>query len=117
MSASWEAWAPPIAPPADGGLPYDQAQAIASDWWDCEPHLCSALQWEAYAATLPPSLPVAQVATGMQSVSYGQAVPGGDLGAAITRAAWHRSFLSELQSVPLVSAVPHPVTRARPPTW
>ena len=37
----------------------------------------------------------------MQSVSYGRAVPGGDLGAAITRAQWHRSMLSTLVSVPL----------------
>ena len=52
----------------------------------------------------------------MQSVSYGRAVPGGELGAAITRAAWHRSLLSGLISVPLVHAVPHPSTRTRPPT-
>ena len=58
-------------------------------------------EWEAYAATLPPTLPVAQVATGMQSVSYGRAVPAGVLGEAITRAQWHRSFLSELRSIPL----------------
>ena len=66
---SWEAWAPPLAPPTDGGLPVDEAQAIADAWWDDEPHLCAALQWEAYAATLPPALAVAQVSTGMQSVS------------------------------------------------
>ena len=29
-------------PPADGGLPYDEAQAIADAWWDDEPHLCAA---------------------------------------------------------------------------
>ena len=101
MSASWESWAPPLAPPADGGLPRDEAQEIADLYWDCEPHLCAALQWESYAATLPASLPVAQVATGMQSVSYGRAIPGGELGAAMARAQWHRSFLSGLGSVPL----------------
>ncbi len=37
----------------------------------------------------------------MQSVSYGRAIPGGELGAAMTRAQWHRSFLSGLISVPL----------------
>ena len=115
--ASWESWAPPLAPPADGGLPIEEAQAIADAWWDDEPHLAAALMWEAWAATLPPTLPVAQVATGMQSVSYGRAVPGGDLGAAMTRAAWHRSFLSALISVPLRNAVPHPSVRARPTTW
>ena len=100
-AASWEAWAPPLAPPADGGLPYDEAQAIADAWWDERAAPVRGLQWEAYAATLPPTLPVAQVATGMQSVSYGRAVPGGELGEAITRAAWHRSLLSGLISVPL----------------
>ena len=115
-AAPWESWAPPLAPPVDGGLPVEEAQRIADDWWDTEPHLASALQWEAWAATLAPSIPVAQVATGMQSVSYGRAVPGGELGAAMSRAAWHRSFLSALISVPLVSAVPHPSTRTGPPT-
>ncbi len=98
---AWEAWAPPLAPPADGGLPVEEAQAIADAWWTEEPHLAAALMWEAYAATLPPSLPVAQVATGMQSVSYGRAVPGGELGAALARAQWHRSMLPTLVSVPL----------------
>ena len=56
--------------------------------------------WESYAATLPPELAVAQVSTGAQSVSYGRATPGGELGAALTRAAWHRSFTSAV-SVPL----------------
>ncbi len=113
---SWEAWAPPLDPPTDGGLPIEEAQAIADAWWAESPHECAAEMWEHYAAILPPSLPVAQVATGMQSVSYGRAVPGGELGAAITRAAWHRSLLSGLISVPLSNAVPHPVTRTRPTT-
>ena len=30
----WEAWAPPLNPPAAGGLPLDQAEAIADAWWD-----------------------------------------------------------------------------------
>ena len=53
----WESWAPPIAPPADGGLPVDDAQAIADAWWDDDPHLAAALMWEHYAATLPPAPP------------------------------------------------------------
>ncbi len=105
MSA-WEAWAPPLAPPLSGGLPVEEAQAIADACWSDEPHLAAALMWEAYAATLPPTLPVAQVATGMQSVSYGRATPAGVLGEAITRAQWHRSFLSTLVSVPLRVALP-----------
>ena len=104
MSA-WEAWAPPLAPPADGGLPYADAQAIADAWWDDDPHLCSALQWESYAAMMPPELAVAQVSTGAQSVSYGQATPGGALGAALARASWHRSFTGAV-SVPLRRAGP-----------
>lgn len=103
MTASpqpWEPWAPPLAPPAADGLPYDQAQAIAQAWWTEDPHLAAALMWEHYAATLPPAPAVTQVTTGVQSVSYGQATPGGQLGAAIARAAWHRSFTSGV-SVPL----------------
>ena len=100
MSPSWESWAPPLFPPADGGLPVDDAQAIADAWWDVDPHLAAALMWESYAATLPPELAVAQVSTGAQSVSYGRATPGGDLGAALTRAQWHRSFTTAV-SVPL----------------
>lgn len=98
---SWESWAPPLFPPADGGLPVDDAQAIAAAWWDDDPHLAAALMWESYAATMPPALAVAQVSTGAQSVSYGRATPGGDLGAAMARAAWHRSFTTGV-SVPLV---------------
>jgi hypothetical protein len=98
----WRLWAPPLDPPTAGGMPEDQARLIAGAYWDDEdPHLCAALQWEAYAATLPPGPAVAQVATGMQSVTYSPPVPGGDLGTAMARAQWHRSFTSGLGSVPL----------------
>ena len=111
-SPSWEAWAPPLAPPADGGLPRDEAQAIADAWWDDDPHLAAALMWESYAATLPPAMAVAQVATGAQSVSYGRATPGGELGMAMARATWHRSFTNAV-SIPLRNAhddfLPRPV--------
>lgn len=103
----WEAWAPPLNPPHDGtdgqpvGLDYGTAQDIAdaalpdgTTLWDSSPHLCSALQWEAYAATLPPTQAVASVQTGAQAVNYGSAVPGGEFGLAVGRAAWHRSFVS-----------------------
>jgi hypothetical protein len=109
MTASppaWAAWAPPLDPPTPGGLPVEEAEAIAEAWWPTDPHLCAALQWEAYAALLPPSASVAQVATGSQSVSYSPALPSGEYGLAIGRAAWHRSFTT-LASVPLVAA----------PTW
>jgi hypothetical protein len=89
---AWESWAPPLSSPAEAGLPYDEAEAIAAAWWECEPHLAAALMWESYAATLPPELPVSMVTTGSQSVAYGQAIPGGELGLALARAAWHRSF-------------------------
>jgi hypothetical protein len=52
------------------------------------------MMWESYAATLPPELPVSMVTTGSQSVAYGQATPGGELGSALSRANWHRSFVS-----------------------
>ena len=69
--------------------------------WDEDPHEAAAIMWEHWAATLPPALAVAQVSTGSQSVSYGRATPAGDLGAAMARAAWHRSFVATLVSVPL----------------
>lgn len=101
MSAGppWEAWAPPLAPPASGGLPVDQAQAIAEACWAEDPHLAAALMWEAYAATLPPEPVVSQVTTGVQSVSYSS--PGGLFGTAMARAAWFRSMAGTLASVPL----------------
>jgi hypothetical protein len=101
---AWEAWAPPLDPPTAGGLPYGQADAIAAAWWDEDPHLAAALQWESYAASLPPALPVAQVNTGAQSVTYGRAIPGGALGEALSRAQWHRSLASAGGSVPLRTA-------------
>lgn len=98
---AWESWAPPLSPPAERGLDAGHAAAIAAAWWDTDPHMCAALMWESYAATLPPALPVAQVSTGAQSVSYGRALPGGELGAAMSRAAWHRSLAASTGSVPL----------------
>jgi hypothetical protein len=102
----WEAWAPPLDPPTAGGLPVSEAEAIAAAWWDTDPHLAAALQWEAYAATQPPALPVAQVNTGVQSVSYGRAIPGGPLGEALSRAAWHRTLAATIASAPLRPPVP-----------
>ena len=98
---AWESWAPPISPPVEGGLPVEDAQAIADAWWSEDPHLCAALQWESYAATLPAegAIPVAMVTTGSQSIAYGQPVPGGEVGAAIARAQWHRTFTA-VASVP-----------------
>jgi hypothetical protein len=106
----WELWAPPIDPPTTpGGVPRDVAQGIADLYWDDDPHLCAALQWEYYAAMQPPTPSVASVSTGVQSVAYQPSVPSGEYGLAMSRAAWHRSFLSgELFSVPLVSAVREP---------
>jgi len=107
MTASpprWESWAPPMSPPHERGLDRDQAEAIAAAWWETDCHLASALMWEAYAAILPPALAVAQVATGGQSVSYGTAVPPGELGLALSRAAWHRALAATAGSVELVLA-------------
>ncbi len=97
----WEAWAPPLDPPTAGGLPAEQAQLIADQWWAIEPHECAERQWEHYAATLPPTPVVASVTTGAQSVAYSPAQPGGEFGLAVARAAWHRSLLPTLASVPL----------------
>jgi hypothetical protein len=105
MGLDWRLWAPPLDPPTSGGLPEHAARAIAT-WWDDDPHLCAALQWEAYAAMLPPTPTVAQVATGSQSVSYSPPVPGGDYGLAVSRAAWHRSMAGSLHTALLVPAWP-----------
>lgn len=99
----WRSWAPPLDPPTTGGLAVADAQLIADAYWAAEPHLCAALQWEAYAATLPPGSSVSQVQTGMQSVTYSPPMPGGDYGQAISRANWHRSFIGSIVSVPLAS--------------
>jgi hypothetical protein len=104
-------WAPPLDPPTAGGLDADAAQSIANATWATDPHLCAALMWEAYAATLPPAPAMAQVSTGVQSVSYSPPVPGGDYGAAMSRAAWHRSLMDTLVAVPTVVA---PATLTRP---
>ena len=64
----WRAWAPPIDPPTAGGLPEAEARLLAAAYEDL--HEIAAEQWEAYAALLPPTPVVAQVATGSQSVSY-----------------------------------------------
>jgi len=110
----WVAWAPPLDPPTPGGLPLAQAQAIADAVWATDPHLAAALMWESYAATLPPSPSMASVSTGAQSVSYSPPMPGGDYGAAMARAAWHRSLMGSMASPELVLADPM-ITLAPPP--
>jgi hypothetical protein len=111
----WEAWAPPLNPPAARGLDRDDAQDIADAWWDTDPHLAAALMWEAYAMTLPPAPSLSQVSTGVQSVSYQPAMPGGELGLALSQAARHRSLASNMVSVPAV--VEQPAGPAYPPGW
>ena len=111
----WQSWAPPLDPPTSGGLPVADAQPIADAYWPVDRHLCAALLWEAYAATLPPSSAVSQVQTGMQSVTYNPPMPGGDYGQAISRANWHRSFLTSLHSFETRTLVRY---RQRPgPEW
>lgn len=106
MPLDWTAWAPPLDPPTEGGLPADTAQAIADAYWLTDPHLAAAMMWEAYAATLPPAAAVAQVSTGVQSVSYAPPMPGGDSGLAMGRAAWHRSLRGNAEAVELDLAPP-----------
>jgi hypothetical protein len=104
---TWQSWAPPLDPPTTGGLPAATAQAIADATWTDDPHLCAALQWESYAAMLPPSAAVSQVATGAQSVTYSPAAPTGDYGLAVQRAAWHRSFVDgAIVGIPMELALP-----------
>lgn len=106
---AWEAWAPPLDPPTAGGVPYDVAADIAAQYWDTEPHLCAALQWEFYAAMQSPTPSVASVSTGVQSIAYSPPAATGEYGLAMARAQWHRSFISGvIESVPLCSSVPEP---------
>ena len=104
VTEPWVAWAPPLDPPASGGLAYETAEAIAAAWWHVEPHRAAAEMWTAYAATLPPSASVSSVQTGAQSVVYAPAISGGERGLAIAQADWHRSRCSTFESVPLAAA-------------
>ncbi len=77
---SWESWAPPIAPPADGGLDRAEAESIAAAWWECEPHLAAALMWESVRGdTGRPRCRWRMVSDRARSRSRtGPAIPGGD---------------------------------------
>ena len=103
---SWQLWAPPLDPPTAGGLPADTALLIAEATWDSDPHLCAALQWEAYAGMLPPAPAVATVSTGAQSVSYQPPLPGGEFGLAMARAQYHRSLMMTGETIPCEVAAP-----------
>jgi hypothetical protein len=103
---NWTLWAPPLDPPAAGGLPENVAQAIADATWAFDPHLCAALQWEAYAGMLPPTPAVATVSTGAQSVSYQPPLPTGDFGLAMARASYHRSLMMTGETIPCEVAAP-----------
>jgi hypothetical protein len=108
-ASGWEPWAPPLDPPDAGGMPQAVAQGMADIYWNIEPHLCAALQWEYYAAMQAPTPSVSSVSTGIQSVAYSPPSPSGSYGAAIGRASWHRSFLTGyIESVPLYSSVMDP---------
>ena len=99
MAEPWEAWAPPLNPdsngqPHPGGMPYDVAAGIADLYWEDNPHLCAALQWEWYAATLPMGPAVQSVSTGAQSITYNPSAMVGTAGEALAKANWHRSLIS-----------------------
>jgi hypothetical protein len=108
---TWRAWAPPLDPPDEGGLPVDQAERIALANPRASSHLIAAMLWEAYAAQLPPAPRVIAATTGAQSVQYSQ--PGDPFALAMDRASWHRSFLGDLVSVPLTIDRGH----VRPVDW
>jgi hypothetical protein len=106
----WQVWAPPLDPPAPGGLPREVAEQVVRNGERsglCD-HCVAAELWEAYAGMLPPAPVVASVATGAQSVSYGAGSYGTDqAGLAMARATWHRQFCDgQLTSVPLALAPP-----------
>jgi hypothetical protein len=93
---NWQLWAPPLDPPVAGGLPVSVAQSIADATWATDPHMCAALQWEAYAGMLPPMPAVSSVSTGAQSVAYSPPLAGGDFGLAMQRAEYHRKLAGSL---------------------
>lgn len=112
--ANWQDWAPPLNPPVESGVPIDVAQEIADTYWESEPHLCAALQWEYYAAMQTPTPAVSSMSTGVQSIAYSPPAPGGAYGTAMARAQWHRGFITgQMESVPLYSSVPKPYPRLR----
>jgi hypothetical protein len=112
----WELWAPPLSPPAAGGLPYDVAEAIVESWWADDNYLAMAMLWEAYALTLPPEPAVSAVSTGVQSVTYA-AGGGGAFGIATARAQWFRGMAGSGGSVPLHLAPPHELGLAGDEGW
>lgn len=105
MGLSWRLWAPPLDPPAEGGLPEAYAEEIAAAYWAADQWLALALMWEAYAASLPPEPAVVSVSTGVQSVGYSGG-GGGQFAQAMARAQWFRSQMGSLKSVPLRVAEP-----------
>ena len=85
------------------GLDPARRDEIAALWPD-DAHMAAAVAWERYAATLDADPVVVSASTGDQSVSYGPAGASAH-GAAMTRAAWHRSRARAVNvptSVPLV---------------
>jgi len=80
---------------------------IAVCYWGADPHLAAALMWEAYAAMLDAEPSVSSVSTGVQSVTYQPAWPGGAFGRAMAKAKWHRDMAGNLGSVPVGLADPY----------
>jgi hypothetical protein len=115
VGVSWRAWAPPLNPPDERGLPEAYAEEVAALYWLTDPWLAAAMMWEAYAAGLPPEAPVVQVATGVQSVTYG-AGGGGAWAQAMARAEQFRAMRGSLHSVPLRLSVP-PGPEPWPDDW
>src|SRR5215468_3156438 len=101
MGISWEAFAPPLDPPSDGGLPVVYALEIVGQYWLSDPYLALAMLWEAYAASLPPEPAVVSVSTGAQSIGYGSAGGASAFALAMARAEHFRSMRGGLASVPL----------------
>ena len=111
-------WFPPVDPPVDGGLPLDDAEAIADEWWDDDPFYAAGLAWQHYAAQLvasgggdggvPSSGAVTSVSTGIQSVSFSDPVVMAAYGEAERKAEWFFSHSTHgsggLVSLPLSRA-------------
>jgi hypothetical protein len=92
-------WFPPVDPPVDGGLPLDEAEAIADTWWDIDPFYAAGLAWQQYAAQLVAGGTgdgiasgaggaVTAVSTGVQTVTYSKPTVLEAYGAAERKADW-----------------------------
>lgn len=88
----WEAFAPPLDPPTEGGLPRAVAERFAETWWETDPWYAVGLMWDHYAGMCEDpagAAMVSSVSTGAQTVSYRPVGPVGECARRAARASWY----------------------------